>query len=276
MDLSICSYSFHRLLEAGKQDIFRYITDCKELGCTLLDPWNSHLPELLPASRGQAGGRARAESLSAKEEDYVKRIKAAAQAAGLPFGSLAADGAHIYEADLEKRQANRVEAYRWLTIAEKLRARQVRIDPGGSPEMPEEMFTVIVEGYQDLVKRAKDKGLELLIENHWGAANRPENIVRILEAVPGLGLLFDTHNWAPGTQPQGWELCARYAKATHIKTFAFDDAGNESTTDIPYIMRRLIDTGYRGVWGIESCPRDGDEYGGARKTIELIRRVLAA
>ena len=43
MELSICSYSFHRLLAAGKQDIVRYIADCKELGCTQLDPWNGHL-----------------------------------------------------------------------------------------------------------------------------------------------------------------------------------------------------------------------------------------
>ena len=71
------------------------------------------------------------------------------------------------------------------------------------------------------------------------------------------------------------ETCARYAKATHVKTFVFDEAGNETTTDIPYVMHRLVETGYQGVWGIESCPRNGDEYGGARKTIELIRHVLA-
>ena len=34
MELGICSFSFHRLLAAGQQDIFRYIQDCKELGCT--------------------------------------------------------------------------------------------------------------------------------------------------------------------------------------------------------------------------------------------------
>ena len=46
-DISICSYSFHRLLAAGKQDIFRYITDCKELGCTGLDAWNGfYFPEI--------------------------------------------------------------------------------------------------------------------------------------------------------------------------------------------------------------------------------------
>ena len=40
IEISICSYSFHRLLAAGKQDIIRYIADCAELGCTQLDPWN--------------------------------------------------------------------------------------------------------------------------------------------------------------------------------------------------------------------------------------------
>ena len=34
------------VLKDGKQDIFRYIRDCKELGCTQLDPWNAHLADL--------------------------------------------------------------------------------------------------------------------------------------------------------------------------------------------------------------------------------------
>ena len=39
-------------------------------------------------------------------------------------------------------------------------------------------------------------------------------------------------------------------------------------------MRILLDAGYEGIWGIESCPTDGDEYGGVRKTIALMERVL--
>ena len=31
MELSICSYSFHRLLEAGEHDVFQYISDCHSL-----------------------------------------------------------------------------------------------------------------------------------------------------------------------------------------------------------------------------------------------------
>ncbi len=46
LQISIGSFSFHRLLAAGKQDIFQYILDCKALGCTQLDPWNAHLSSL--------------------------------------------------------------------------------------------------------------------------------------------------------------------------------------------------------------------------------------
>ncbi len=42
MKIGICSFSFHRLLNEGKQDIFQYIQTCKELGCTHLQPWSAH------------------------------------------------------------------------------------------------------------------------------------------------------------------------------------------------------------------------------------------
>jgi sugar phosphate isomerase/epimerase len=276
MDISICSYSFHRLLEAGRQDVFQYITDCADLGCTLLDLWNGHLPTLWDdPERPPSSFTLESAELTPAELDFLAEVKAAADQANLPFGCLAIDGTYIYEDTLEKRQANRIKAYRWLNIAERLGAQQVRIDSGGTADMPDDMFAIIVEGYNDLIPRARAKGIEVIIENHWGASNEPENVVRILENVNGLGLLFDTANWADGKQEEGWTRCARYARATHIKTYAFDAEGNETTVDVPRAIRYLLDAGYNGSWGIESVPRDGDEYDGAKKTIALIQRILA-
>ncbi len=277
MQLSICSFSFHRLLAAGKQDIFRYITDCKAVGCTQLDPWNAHLAGVESAEQVKAAGSDPLHAqLPPRDDAYLRDVRAAADAVGLPFGLIAVDGAHIYEPDPAARQANRLLAYRWLEIAHTLGANQVRIDAGGPAEMPDDIFAIIVDGYTDLVARGKEKGLEILIENHWGPSPIPDNVVKILDAVPGLGLLFDSNNWAPGLQERGWELCARYARATHIKTFEFDADGNEPTVDIPRVIRLLVEAGYQGAWGIESCPRDGDEYAGVDKTIALIQRSLAA
>src|SRR5881275_2916550 len=73
LEISICSYSFHRLLAAGKQDIFKYISDCAELGCTQLDPWNAHLANL---QEGDA-------VLSAADADYIAKVEEAADVSGL-------------------------------------------------------------------------------------------------------------------------------------------------------------------------------------------------
>ena len=276
MELSLCSYSFHRLLEEGQHDVFQYISDCHSLGCTQLDLWNGHLPSLLDdPSRSPTSFTPEYAQLSQAELDDLARIKAAADTAGLPFGCLAVDGAHIYEASPEARQANRIKADRWLNIARQLSAQQIRIDSGGPTEMPDEVLEVIVTGYNDLLPRAGEKGIEVVIENHWGASRIPENVVRILDAVPGLGLLFDTGNWPEEKREMGWTVCARYARATHLKTYAFDAEGNETTVDIPRAMHILQEAGYKGSWGIESVPRQGDEYEAAKKSIALVRRVLA-
>ena len=275
MELSICSYSFHRLLEAGQQDVFQYISNCHTLGCTQLDLWNGHLPSLLDdEARAPTSFTPEDAQLSAGELEYLVRIKASADSVGLPFGCLAVDGAHIYESSPEARQAQQIKAYRWLNIAEQLGTQQIRIDSGGPLEMTDEVLEFIVTGYNDLIPRAREKGMEVVIENHWGASRIPENVVRILEAVAELGLLFDTGNWPAEMRETGWTRCARYARATHLKMYAFDADGNETTVDIPRAMRILQEAGYQGSWGIESVPREGDEIEAARKSVALVRRVL--
>jgi sugar phosphate isomerase/epimerase len=269
MDISICSYSFHRLLQAGKQDIFKYISDCKDLGCTYLDPWNGHF-----AAPGQVRGEV-PELDNVEHKAYLKRIQEAAASVQLPFGCIAVDGAHIYEEDRAARQTNRQRASDWLEVAAFLGAKQVRIDSGFRGEAwPDEVFAIVVEGYKSVIAEAKNKNLEVVIENHWGPSQHPEQVVRLLGAVPDLGLLFDTHNWAEGKQHQGWQMCAKYAKAMHVKTFSFDAVGNEPSVDIAKAIELLKQAGYKGVWGIESVPDDGDEIKAAQQTVALIKRLV--
>ena len=273
LHLSIASWSFHRLLESGQQDMFKYITDCKELGATQLDPWNGHLAPLVAGDNSMKAGLVPNGNLTPSEKIYLAQVKAAAQNAGLPFGCIAVDGAHIYEPTAEARSLNRAAAYRWLEASHELSANQMRVDAGGPPEMPAEVFTIIVEGYQDLIARAQPLGIELLIENHWGPSPIPENLVRILDAVPGLGLLFDTNNFK-GDKERAWEMFARSARSVHIKTFSFDEQGNDPSVNLSKAIHLLAAAGYDGTWGVESVPRDGDENSAVKKTFALIRRTL--
>jgi len=141
--------------------------------------------------------------------------------------------------------------------------------------MPDDVFKVIVDGYNDLIGRAKEKGIEIITENHFGPSRVPANVERMMNEIEGLGFLYDTHNWKPELLAEGRARTAKYATATHVKTFGWDDAGNEVGGATPDdAIRCLLDAGYAGAWGIESTPTDGDEMEGARKTIDLIRRMV--
>jgi sugar phosphate isomerase/epimerase len=275
LKLAIASWSFHRTLEAGQQDMFKYITDCKDLGCTQLDPWNGHLAPLIAGDRQIKESGVANPQLSGDEMAYLAQVKATAQRVGLPFGCLAVDGAHIYEESPAARALNRAVAYRWLDAARYLECDQVRIDAGGPADMPDNAFAIIVEGYQDLLARANGLGIELLVENHWGPTNNPDNVVKLLNALPGLGLLFDTNNWLKARQEEAWEMCARYARAVHIKTFSFDENGDEPSVNLAKAIHLLQAAGYNGAWGVEAVPKDGDEYEGVKKTFALIRKIVA-
>lgn len=257
MDFSVCSYSFRRTFASGEMDIFSHITWCKANGFTRLDPWMRHLAE------------------GYEDDAFIARVRAAADAVQLPFGCIAVDGAHIYEATAAARDANRQVAYRWLDIAGQLGASHVRIDAGGRHNTMAEIFSVVVEGYQDLVRYAAPKGVQILIENHWGPTQHPDNMYKVLDAVDGLGLLFDSFNWPAGTHEQAWPQYAPYAALTHIKSMAFDENGDEPNWDLPKVIRILREAGYNGCWGIEGESKDWDEYEIVTKTLALIKRELA-
>ncbi|RAP78552.1 sugar phosphate isomerase/epimerase family protein [Paenibacillus montanisoli] len=277
MNISICSFSFHRMLAAGEQDIFQYIQDCKQLGCTQLDPWNAHLAQLNHGAEVLHAGANpnQSQHLTAMDDEFLERVKLAADEAGLPFGCIAVDGAHIYEESEEARNSNRQRAYRWIAIAEKLGASSIRIDSGGPQQWTDEVFDIVVDGYQDIIDRAQKAGIKVIVENHWGPTVDPDNVVKLLNAVPGLGLLLDSWNWARGKQAEGWLKCAKYATVTHIKTFHFTEDGQELTQNIPAFCKLLQDNDFQGTWGVESVPADGNEIEGARKTIQLIQRSIS-
>lgn len=254
-----------------------YIQDSKDMGMAALDPWHAHLTVAYAEDETlRANADSTTEQFSADVLTYFEQVKQAAAAAELPIACLAIDRSHMYEPTAEARAVNRACAYRWIDAAQRIGAKQVRLDSGGSETMTNEMFEIIVEGYHDVMKRTQDAGLELIMENHWGSNCVPENVIKILEAVDGLGLLFDTNNWAEGTQKQGWELCAPHARSVHVKTFEFDENGDDPTVDLEYVIKLLVQHGYDDIWGIESVPKDGDERGAVEKTKALITRILGS
>ena len=280
---SVISYSFKNSVRDGAMDIFSYIDTCKEIGCAALDPWAAHLSKLKDPAKviytGEKPGQAEV-VLDAEDHAFLDEVKAKAAQVGLPFGCIATDGpTYIYEPEDWKREINRKLARRWIDAAAYLGAKQVRIDPGQwhEPKVPDEVMAIFLDGYRDHVRYGRERGVEILIENHWGCSNQPDVLVHLLENVEGLGLLLDTNNWATGKQGEGWLRCAKYARATHVKCHHWAEDGDELNQHVGHAVQLLKKSGYEGFWGIESVPKDPNvsELEGVRRTMRLIERYLA-
>ena len=273
MKLGICSFAFHRTWAAGKLDFPGLIRLCKDLGCTQLDPWNAHLNEPAKGEDTVRAGRNPHDArLGTPGDAHVAVLKRQVTEGGLPVGCVAVDGAHIFEADPEKAALHRDRRTRWIDISADLGASHIRIDAGG-PEQPDEAtWAAIIAGYQETIRWAEAKGLKVVVENHWGPTVIPENVNRLLDAVPGLGLLFDTNNWKKERQREAWDLCGPRSEVVHVKTFAIGDDLRDPEIDLSPAFTILGKAGFDGIWCVESVPRDGDEVAAARRTLDLIRR----
>ena len=275
---SCISYSLRRTFDAGELDLDGYFALCRDLGMAALDPWGPHLSGLRDLSKSAfEGGEV---ELDDADTAYLDRVRDAAEAVGLPFGCVAPDGpTYVYDPDAANRDVCRRLAKRWIDAGGRLGVRQMRFDPGLFREanVPDDVMALILAGYRDLVDYGRGRGVEIVIENHWGCAAYPAVIEHILDRVDGLGYLFDSFNFAPGTQADGWRRLAGRATATHVKCLDWADDGEELTQHLGHAVRLVRDGGYAGIWGIESTPRDPSavsEREGIERTMALIGRWL--
>jgi sugar phosphate isomerase/epimerase len=240
---SVCSYSFHRSFDEGSMDLDGYIAFCRDAGFTELDVWSRHIGD--------------------GDEERLRDSP-------VPVGSIAVDGADAWAPTEEERAANRERAERWLDLAAAVGAKTVRFnagpfhyafEPGSGTEAE---FAGVVAGFKHLVDYGSDRSVDVVTENHWGPFQHPDELDRLLDAVPGLGLLFDTNNWPEGTREAAWERYAPRARTTHFKTV---DAR---------AVELLRNAGYDGCWGIEieGLPPDADERAAVVDALARLRGLV--
>jgi len=276
MKICACSYGFHRSLAAGKHDMFAYIKDCKRLGCTHLQPWYRHLSGIrTPDDIRQAGARPDSAVLSKAEQKYLDQVGQAAADAGLQFECVLVDGAPLYAASEEQRNANYAVFKIWLAAARRLGAQSVRFGIG-VPEngLTDAIFRIVCAGLARARDEAESAGLRYLIENHEGITRNPDELLRLLDAVPGVCVLYDTENWQPGKRLDGLRKTARYAMATHMKVRDWTVGGAEFGSTLKEPIAALKAAGYSGVWGVESTPPpELDEYEANAAIIAAVKRI---
>ena len=252
MKLSILSYSFRGLLNAGQMDLFGYLESCKyRYHLNAADIWSGFFPST--------------------EDDYLGKVKEALVSRGLELADLCVDRAHVWDADAAVRESNSQQAWAFLHAAVKLNARFVRIDAGSRNESwTTEEFDFIVQRYRDYAQFAYDNGFQMGIENHWGPERKWENLKAVYEAVdhPGFGVSCHLGGWTgtPEEVDEADRLVAPWVSHTHI---AWDICAGP----LEEKLKNLWDVSYTGYYSVEHHSAQ-NEYTNVAIQLAQVQNVL--
>lgn len=230
MNISILSYSFRGLLNAGMMDVFGYLEACRyRYSLAAADIWSGFFPTT--------------------DHEFMLKVAEGLYERELTLADLCVDQAHIWEPDPADRARNYERARAFLHAAVVLGARFVRLDAGGrEAAWSDEAFDHIVVRYKEYAQFAHDHGFKVGIENHWGPERSWANLKRVYEAVdhPGFGVSCHIGGWSgtPEEVDEADRLVAPWVAHTHI-------AWNICEGPLQEKLKTLWDAGYAGYYSVE-------------------------
>jgi sugar phosphate isomerase/epimerase len=205
--------------------------------------------------------------LASDDPSYLATVASAVRAAGCRVINVPIDAAGLAQADPADLDLLR----RWIDAAAALGSHAVRVNTGHVKELPEaEALANVVGGYRALAAYCADRGLLLLLENHWGLSANPATITMLYEAVgaPNFRLCPDFGNFAPEVRMDGLRAMLPHAAIVHAKVLDVDAAGDHPAFDLAACCGLVRESGYTGSLSIEFEGK-GDERRGiaAAKTL---------
>lgn len=234
--------------------------------------------------------------LESTDNDYLQKIKQYAFLKGIAIVSVGTSQDFIWP-EAEKRQENVEKTKKWIDIAYALGAPSIRVNAGwwrgeewtdlieqkgwitpyeGYTE--QDGFDWAIAGLSACVDYAAERGVMLLLENHWGLTTTAANMVKIIEAIdsPWFQAILDMGNFY--FEPDYYaaaEVLAPYVKLAHAKTYP--GGGKVYTLDLDYAryFKILLDAGFTGFVSLEMEGHEAAETA-VPKSITLLHEAWAA
>lgn len=147
----------------------------------------------------------------------------------------------------------RVNSGRWGTVDSFDRLMEL---DGEEPPLEgyarEDAFGWCIEAFEECVPAARELGVVMALENHWGLTSTAEGVLRIVDAVdsPWLQVLADTGNF-PDRPYEQLEMLAPETILVSAKTYYGGGVWYSLDLDYPRIARIFRDAGYEGYVTLE-------------------------
>ena len=231
--------------------------------------------------------------MTSEENEYLQNIKRRAFHAGLDLMGFSTHQGYIYP-DPALRKKNIDKTIHQIELAYSLGIPTMRLNTGrwGTIKSFDDLMAnkgkePILEGYteddgfkwvidsiEQCMPKAKECGVVLGLENHWGLGRTAEGVLRIVDAIdsPWLQVTADTGNFLEDQYKQ-LEMLAPKAFLIQAKTYF--GGGKWYTLDIDYnkVAEIFKKVNYQGYVSIEFEGKDEPQTA-VPKSLELIRKAF--
>jgi sugar phosphate isomerase/epimerase len=155
---------------------------------------------------------------------------------------------------------------------------------------PDAWTKASVDGLTQLSTYAKDKNINIIVENHGGPSSNAAMLAEVMKQVnmDNCGTLPDFGNFCIKREAgdyyeskcldeydkyQGVRELMPYAKAVSAKSYNFDEEGNETVIDYAEMIKIVKEAGYSGYVGVEYEGNELSEEAGILATKELLEKL---
>ena len=236
------------------------------------------------------------QQLTSEENSYLQKLKRYAFQRGIALINLGTSQDFVWQ-EAEKRAENVAHTKHCIDLAHKLGVPSIRVNAGWwrgdsweglidakgwvTPYeecTEEDGFNWAIEGLGACVDYAAERGVMLLLENHWGLTTTAVNMVRIIEGVnsPWLRAILDMGNfYFEPDRLAAVHTIAPYVDLAHAKTYP--GGGLVYTLDLEYaeMFRILLAAGFGGYVSLEMEGHEGAETA-VPKSVALLQEAWAA
>ncbi len=279
--LSLAQWSLHKMILEEGVDPYTFAEKANEWGFEGLEYVSAlYYKELQPANFSE-------EAMN----NWVAKSKAESEKYGLTNLLIMVDGqGDIAIEDAAKRKEAVENHYKWVDAAAALGCHSIRVNLNGSMD-PEVWMPASVDGLTQLATYAKDKNINIIVENHGGPSSNAEMLAEVMKQVgmENCGTLPDFGNFCIKREAgdyysstcleeydkyKGVKELMPYAKGVSAKSYSFDEEGYETRVDYPKMMDIVLESGYEGFVGVEYEGAELSEEEGIVATKKLIEKVL--
>lgn len=285
MPFALSSWSFHSLFHAGNFSLLDVPARASSFGFAHveLNDFMLPAPPLTNAQKllGMVTGKRDVPATERYNDNVLQQLHAALDAVKVSCLSWTLDTDFTGTDEQWQLQQQYIE--QGVKAASMLNAKIMRLTLGGNEKKGTKELGVaegqIVNRLVPLV--AAHPELLWTVENHWGVSSNIDFFLQVIidaKARLGshssrLGVCFDPANTPAQSRLHHWEQLAEQAVHFHLKTYAFDEKGDETTLDYYRLVPMLKRVGYEGSVVLE-YEGDGGLADGIRQSVKLFRKIF--